>query len=292
MEKFEGVYISLVTPMTKDYKVDYKRLSEICEWLIGKGVDGLIPAGPLGEYATLSNEERRKVVETVIKASKRRVSVIVGTGASATRDVIDWAKHAKSNEADGILALPPVNYKPLENEVITHFEAISEVGIPIIAFNNPRDFGVDLSPDLLAKISESENIVGVKEFSGDIRRVQEILEKTNLEVFVGVDDLAMEGALCGASGWTSGVSNALPEEGIKLFQLAKERRFEEASILYRDLVKLFHYDANPQLIQSIKYMMELAGQPVGPTRPPRLALTNKAYKEIEHHFNKAINTEA
>ncbi|WP_257350895.1 dihydrodipicolinate synthase family protein [Pseudalkalibacillus decolorationis] len=290
MSKFEGVHVALVTPMTNDYEVNYQRLYEICEWLISEGVNGLIPAGSLGEYATLSNEERRKVVETVIEASKGHVPVTVGTGAPATKDVVYWAEHAKNSGASGVMALPPINYNPLENEVIAHYEALSKVGIPIIAYNNPRDYAVDLTPDLLAKISKLDNIVGVKEFSGDIRRVHDILEKTDLEVLIGVDDLAMEGPLCGATGWISGVPNALPAEGVKLFQLARAGKVDEAIQLYRKLIPLFHYDAEPQLVQAIKYMMELAGQPVGPTRPPRLALTDEVYVAIKEQFQKAINS--
>ncbi|RST74122.1 dihydrodipicolinate synthase family protein [Siminovitchia acidinfaciens] len=290
MSIFQGVHISLVTPMTKEHKVDYKRLGEICDWLIAKGVSGIIAAGPVGEYATLSKEERKKVVETAVTASQGRVPVTAGTGAASTADTIYWAEHALDNGADGILALPPVGYKPLENEVLTHYERLSKVGIPMIVFNNPRDFGIDLTPELLDKMSQFENILAIKEFSGDIRRIHEILEKTSLDVLVGVDDLSMEGALCGATGWTSGVANALPELSVKLFNLARESKREEARQLYRDLVPLFRYDAGPQLIQAIKYMMELADQPAGPTRSPRLPLKSEDYDMIRDLFQKATLT--
>ncbi|UFT98828.1 4-hydroxy-tetrahydrodipicolinate synthase [Radiobacillus kanasensis] len=293
MTKFNGVHVALVTPMKKDYSVDFTRLTEICNWLIDEGVDGLVPAGSLGEYATLSHEERAKVVETVIEASNNRVPVIVGTGAAATQDVIYWAKHAKDNGAAGIMALPPINYNPLENEVIYHYKQLSNVGIPIIAYNNPRDYATDLTPDLLARLSKIENVVAVKEFSGDIRRVHDIIEKTDLEVLIGVDDLGMEGPLSGATGWISGVPNALPKEGIELFNLARAGKIEEALPLYRRLLPLFHFDAQPQLVQAIKYMMELAEQPAGPTRPPRLPLTNEEYIDIKNAFllakNKHVN---
>jgi 4-hydroxy-tetrahydrodipicolinate synthase len=288
MARYNGVYVALVTPMTDDYSVDTKRLHHICEWLINEGVDGLIPAGSLGEYATLSNQERATVVETVIEASKNKVPVIVGTGAPATKDVVYWAEHAKDKGAEGLMALPPINYNPLENEVMYHYEALSKVGLPIIAYNNPRDYATDLTPDLLAKLSKLDNVVGVKEFSGDVRRVHDVKEKTDLEVLIGVDDLAMEGALSGATGWISGVPNALPKEGIELFNLSREGKIDEALPLYRKLLPLFHYDAEPQLVQAIKYMMELAGQPTGPTRPPRLPLTNEDYINIKNAYLHAV----
>jgi len=288
MVLFKGLYVALVTPMTEAYEVDFQRLYEISDWLIGEGVNGLIPCGSLGEYATLTPNERAKVVETVIEAAQGRVPVVVGTGAPSTKSVVQWAEHAKNAGANGLMALPPINYKPTEGEIIAHYEALSKIGLPIIAYNNPRDYSTDLTPKLLAKLAKLDNIVGVKEFSGDIRRVHAILEETNLEVLIGVDNLAMEGPMCGATGWIAGVPNALPAEGIRLFNLAREGRIHEAMPLYRKLLPLFHYDAEPQLVQAIKYMMALAGQPVGPTRPPRLPLSETEYGAIKEAFFRAV----
>lgn len=186
------------------------------------------------------------------------------------------------------MALPPINYKPLENEVFAHYEALNTVGLPIIAYNNPHDYKIDLTPDILARLAKLENIVAVKEFSGDVRRMQDILAQTDLEVMVGVDDLVMEGGLIGATGWIAGVPNALPKEGVELFRLARAGKLAEAQALYRRLLPLFHYDASPQLVQSIKYMMELAGFPVGPTRPPRLPLADDYYAGIKKAFDYAV----
>ncbi|RNB87268.1 dihydrodipicolinate synthase family protein [Brevibacillus fluminis] len=288
MAKFEGVYVAIVTPFTESYEVDYKRLHELCDWMITQGVHGLVPCGSLGEYASLTAEERAKVVETVVAAAKDRVPVVVGSGAPSTQQAVGWVRQAKEAGAAGIMALPPINYRPLENEVVAHYEALASVGLPIIAYNNPHDYKVDLTPDLLARLSKIENIVGVKEFSGDVRRVHEILAKTDLEVLIGVDDLAMEGPLFGATGWIAGVPNALPKEGVELFRLSREGKLDEAMELYRRLLPLFHYDASPQLVQSIKYMMELAGFPVGPTRPPRLPLSPEYYAGIKEAYDFAV----
>jgi len=288
MARFEGVYVAIVTPFTASYEVDYKRLTELCDWLITQGINGLVPTGSLGEYATMTNEERAKVVETVIAASAGRVPVVVGSAAPSTQQAVAWVRHAKESGAAGVMALPPINYKPLEHEVIAHYEALNTVGLPIVAYNNPHDYKIDLTPDLLARLSKFENVVAVKEFSGDIRRVHDILAKTDLEVMIGVDDLAMEGPLFGATGWISGVPNALPKEGVELFNLARQGKLKEASELYRRLLPLFHYDASPQLVQSIKYMMELADFPVGPTRPPRLPLPEADYQGIKKAFDFAV----
>ena len=288
MARFEGVYVAIVTPFTNDYEVDYKRLAELCDWLIQEGVDGLVPSGSLGEYATMTGEERAKVIHTVIAAAKGRVPVVVGSAAPSTRQAVEWVQFSKDAGAAGVMALPPINYKPLENEVFAHYEALNTVGLPIIAYNNPHDYKIDLTPDILARLAKFENIVAVKEFSGDVRRMQDILAQTDLEVMVGVDDLVMEGGLIGATGWISGVPNALPKEGVELFRLARAGKLAEAQALYRRLLPLFHYDASPQLVQSIKYMMELADFPVGPTRPPRLPLTEEYYAGIKKAFDYAV----
>ncbi|MBW5471346.1 dihydrodipicolinate synthase family protein [Brevibacillus formosus] len=288
MARFEGVYVAIVTPFTNDYEVDYKRLAELCDWLIQEGVDGLVPSGSLGEYATMTGEERAKVIHTVIAAAKGRVPVVVGSAAPSTRQAVEWVQFSKDAGAAGVMALPPINYKPLENEVFAHYEALNTVGLPIIAYNNPHDYKIDLTPDILARLAKFENIVAVKEFSGDVRRMQDILAQTDLEVMVGVDDLVMEGGLIGATGWISGVPNALPKEGVELFRLARAGKLAEAQALYRRLLPLFHYDASPQLVQSIKYMMELANFPVGPTRPPRLPLTEEYYAGIKKAFDYAV----
>lgn len=290
MGRFDGVYVALVTPFTKEQEVDYKRLTELCEWLIQEGIDGLVPSGSLGEYATMTGEERAKVINTVIAAAKGRVPVVVGSAAPSTRQAVEWVQFSKDAGAAGVMALPPINYKPLEHEVFAHYEALNTVGLPIIAYNNPHDYKIDLTPDILARLSKLENIVAVKEFTGDVRRIQDILALSDLEVMVGVDDLAMEGALVGATGWISGVPNALPKEGVELFRLAREGKLQEAQALYRRLLPLFHFDASPQLVQSIKYMMELANFPVGPTRPPRLPLPEDYYADIKKAFDYAVGT--
>ncbi|KZE52165.1 dihydrodipicolinate synthase family protein [Brevibacillus parabrevis] len=288
MGRFEGVYVAIVTPFTSDYEVDYKRLTDLCDWLIQEGVNGLVPSGSLGEYATMTGEERAKVIHTVIAAAKGRVPVVVGSAAPSTRQAVEWVQFSKDAGAAGVMALPPINYKPLENEVFAHYEALNTVGLPIIAYNNPHDYKIDLTPDFLARLAKFENVVAVKEFSGDVRRMQDILAQTDLEVMVGVDDLVMEGGLIGATGWIAGVPNALPKEGVELFRLARAGKLAEAQALYRRLLPLFHYDASPQLVQSIKYMMELAGFPVGPTRPPRLPLADDYYAGIKKAFDYAV----
>lgn len=288
MARFEGVYVASVTPFTDSYEVDYIRLREHVDFLIENSVNGIIPTGSLGEYAVLSKEERVKVIETTIEAANGRVDVMVGCAAPSTKQVLELVELAKEKGAAGVMALPPVNYKPNEAEVIAHYEAISRVGLPVIVYNNPLDYPVDLKPSILKKLSQFENIVGVKEFSGDVRRIPDILRETDLEVMVGVDDLALEGAVVGATGWIAGFPNVFPKECSEIFALAREGKAKEALEIYRYFLPLFHHDADPRLVQAIKYAMELKGIPAGPTRLPRLPLSSQEKEQVKQDFDYAL----
>ncbi|MCP8616337.1 dihydrodipicolinate synthase family protein [Salirhabdus salicampi] len=290
MAQFKGVYVAIVTPFTDSYEVDYSALKEHVDWLISEKVDGIAPCGSVGEYASLTSEERKQVIETVVNTANGRVPVIVGTGAPTTKEVVEWARFAKSVGASGLMALPPTVYNPTKEEVKAHYKALNSVGLPIIAYNNPYDYKVDLTPDLLAEMSDLDNLIGVKEFSQDVRRVHEILEKTDLEVLVGCDDLALEGAIAGATGWIAGFTNSFPRESVKLFELSVQERVKEALEIYRPMLPLFRYDAKPELVQAIKYSLQLAGKPVGPTRAPRLPLSEEVYNLIKAAHEKAEQT--
>ena len=281
MARFPGVYVAVITPFTESDEVDYPRLREHVEWLLSSGIHGLIPTGSCGEYASLSDQERAKVVETIAEATAGRAPVIVGTAAPSTKRAVYWANHAKEVGAAGLMTLPPINYRPTKREVFAYYEALARVNLPIIVYNNPFDTSTDLTPDFLAELSQIEQIIGVKEFSGDVRRIPEIQEKTTLEIFAGADDLALEGLLAGATGWIAGLTNATPQESVALYNLVVAGKFAEATRLYRRLLPLFRYDSQPILVQTIKYCLELAGRPAGKTRPPRLDLEEGVRQHIE-----------
>ena len=251
MARFPGVYVAVITPFTESDEVDYPRLREHVEWLLSSGIHGLIPTGSCGEYASLSEQERAKVVETIADTTAGRVPVIVGTAAPSTKRAVYWANHAKEVGAAGLMALPPINYRPTKREVFAYYEALARVNLPIV-------------------------VMGVKEFSGDVRRIPEILEKTALEVFAGADDLALEGLLAGATGWIAGLTNATPQESVTLYNLVVAGKFAEATQLYRRLLPLFRYDSQPILVQTIKYCLELAGRPA-----PRLDLEETVRQHVE-----------
>lgn len=281
MPKFEGVYVAVITPFTRDDRVDTPRLREHVTWLLEQGVHGIVPAGSCGEYASLTDDERKHVVETVAEVCKGRVPVVVGTGASSTRNAVRWAEHARSCGALGIMALPPSAYRPSAREVKAWYAALDSVGLPIVAYNNPFDTTVDLVPELLEELQELERVVAVKEYSGDVRRIPVILERTRLEVIVGCDDLALEGLLAGATGWIAGLTNVVARESLALYDAASAGNVAGATEIYRALLPLFRYDSHPTFVQAIKYAFDVMGKSAGAPRPPRLPLEEKERDDIE-----------
>lgn len=284
MVRFPGIQVAIVTVFKDSGGVDSERLAEHADWLVENGVHGLVSPGSVGEYASLSDEERRQVVETVIQAADGRVPVTAGVAAPSTAQAVRWAEHARDSGATAVMALPPINYDATQHEIYAYYQAISEVGLPIAAYNNPYDTATDLTPEFLAELSEIDNFVAVKDFSGDVRRIPKIRELCDLEIVAGVDDLAVEGFLAGATGCIAGFANAFPKETVELYELTRHGKLDEAWELYRRMLPLLRYDSTPRLVQAIKYAMELAGRPAGDTRPPRLPLVEEERRKVEEAF--------
>ena len=279
--KMKGVHVAIVTPFTEDFRVDLKRLREHAEWLISEGVHGLIATGTCGEYLSLAPEERSTVVETILEAGRGRVPVTVGVAAPTTAQVVGWAEHARAHGAAALLALPPISYRAAWREVVAHYRAIDAVGLPVFIYNNPYDTATDITAERLLELEELPNIAGVKEFSGDVRRVTEILAACRSEVVAGADDLVLESLLAGATGWIAGMANIVPRASVELYELGRNRSLDAAWKIYRRLLPLLRYDTGPTLVQAIKYGLYAIGRPVGPTRPPRLALEAPDRERIE-----------
>lgn len=193
--------------------VDYDRYAEHCRWLVDSGCHGVGPNGSLGEYSSLTDDERRRVARTAVEAVGDRGVVVVGVHGVGSHQARHWAELAAEDGADGVLCLPPTMYRANRGEILAHFEAVASVGLPVMVYNNPIDTKVDLTPDLLAEIARIDNVVAVKEFSGDVRRVLEIRERApGLDVISGADDVALESLLMGATGWFAGFPNVFPAE--------------------------------------------------------------------------------
>jgi 1-pyrroline-4-hydroxy-2-carboxylate deaminase len=287
--RFRGVYAATTTPFRDDGLVDTGRFAEHCAWLIDQGVSGLVPNGSLGEYECLSDSERADLVHAAISAAGGAAPVVPGVSGKSAAEACRWAEQAAAAGAAAVMALPPTSHRPTDDEVVAHFAEIARVGLPIIAYNNPFSTRADLTPALLARLAEIEQVVAVKEFSQDSRRVAQISEAApRLEVICGCDDTLVEAMLLGATGWIAGLVNALPAHSVRLFELCERGRFVEAARFYRLILPALRWDADPRFVQAIKLAQQEAGRYGGPVRLPRLPLPPAEADEIRHVMRAAL----
>ncbi|GAB3165351.1 dihydrodipicolinate synthase family protein [Amycolatopsis stemonae] len=290
-----GVVVAAALPYRADdaapagLAVDYDAYAEHCRWLVANGCRGVGPNGSLGEYSSLTGEERRRVARTAIEAVGSDGIVVVGVHGPGAHQARYWAEAAAEDGAHGVLCLPPTLYRANRGEVLAHFEAVASAGLPVMVYNNPFDTKVDLTPDLLAEIAQIDNVVAVKEFSGDVRRVLEIRERApELAVISGADDVVLESLLMGATGWFAGFPNVFPAESARLYELATAGKLDEARALYEPLVAAFRWDSRTEFVQAIKLGMDMVGRYGGPCRPPRGPLSDVQREQVRADMGRAL----
>lgn len=285
---FSGVFPFLVTPFTEDHQeVDAPRLRSHIENLIKTGrVHGITALGSTGEYASLSESERQLVMETTIDAARKRVPVIIGASAITTRLSVALAKAAERAGADAIVVNPQSYWVPTEQELFDHYGALARaIDIPILVYNSPGTTKVDMSAKFIARLHrEFSNCVAVKDSSGDIRRVQDILELTHgeMSVSIGRQSLALAAFATGATFWTTGIANTIPTFCADVYEEAVVRRnFDAARTLFRRILPLCDFFAEKSLCRSVKAAAELMGRGLGPPRLPLQHLAAADYEALE-----------
>jgi len=274
---WHGILVAAALPMRDDLSVDFDAYAEHVQYLAAGGCRGIVPNGSLGEYQTLTPEERASVVETAVAAAgdlPDAFSVVPGVAAYGALEARRWTEQAAETGCPAVMLLPPNAYRADSDSVMAHYREVAKVGLPIVAYNNPIDTKVDLTPALLARLHGEGLIVAVKEFTGDVRRAYEIAERApGLDVICGSDDVVLELAVAGSQGWIAGVPNALPVECAALWEAATKGDLPTAVPAYRRLHPLLRWDSKTEFVQAIKLAMELAGRRAGPCRPPRGPLT-------------------
>lgn len=271
---WHGILTATATPFDKDLEIDFVKYAEHVQWLAANGTHGVVPNGSLGEYQVLTNEERAKVLETAIEAAPAGFHVVAGIGAYGASESRKWAEHAAMLGAEAVMLLPPNAYRANDDEVVAHFKEVGRVGIPIVAYNNPFDTKVDLVPDLVARIAdEVPEVVAIKEFSGDVKRIWQIHQRApRIEILAGADDVLLELSTAGIVGWIAGFPNAMPAESLELYKLVTAGNYETAAPMYAAVHDLFNWDSRKEFIQAIKLAMDIVGRYGGATRLPRLPL--------------------
>ncbi len=278
-EKFHGLFPALVTPMTADEEVDHKTLADFVDYLIEKGgVHGIIPLGSTGEYYALSARERSDVLKTTIQTAAGRVPVLAGANAGSTRDVVMYCREAEKSGAAGVLLAAPYYSLPRNDELVEHFRAVSgSIGIPIMLYNYPGRTGVDMQPDLIERLAELKQVRYVKESTGDITRISEIIRRLGdgITVFCGCDTIALECMLLGTPGWVSGTANVLPREHVEIYRIALEKQdfIGAKAPFYKLMPFLALAEGGGKYTQYVKAGCGLTGHPVGPPRRPLLPVT-------------------
>jgi 1-pyrroline-4-hydroxy-2-carboxylate deaminase len=292
-QPWHGVLVAAALPLREDgtgtLEPDFDRYAEHIGWLAANGCDGVTPNGSLGEYQTLSPDERARVVTTAVEAAPEGFVVMPGVAAYGADEARRWAEQAGEAGAPAVMLLPPNAYRADRRGVVEHYREVARAGVPIVAYNNPYDTKVDLVPDLLAELHGEGLIVGVKEFSGDVRRTYRIAELApGLDVLCGADDVALELATAGAPGWVSGYPNAFPRACVELWRAASAGDLETALPLYRTLHPLLRWDSQTEFVQAIKLSMDIAGRYGGPCRPPRTPLDPRDEQAVRRATEKAL----
>ena len=277
-----GVYSAITTPFTSDLSIDHAFLREHASWLVDEGCTGIVALGSLGESATLSFDEKVAILETCRSAVDDRVPVVAGIAGLSTSECVALARRAAAAGCDGLMVLPPYVYRGDWRETRAHFGAVIEAtSLSCMLYNNPIAYGTDVSAEQLADLASYDNLHAVKESSGDVRRVTAVLERLGrrLNVFAGLDDMIVESAAMGASGWIAGLVNALPAESVRLFDLARSGDCTEARALYDWFLPLLRLDTLPKFVQLIKLVQVEVGRGTARVRPPRLELAGAEYDD-------------
>jgi dihydrodipicolinate synthase/N-acetylneuraminate lyase len=288
---WHGILVATALPLREDLSVDFDRYAEHVRALVDAGCDGVCPNGSLGEYQNLTDDERERVVWTAVEAIGGD-RVVPGVAAYGSAESRRWAEQAAEAGAGAILLLPPNAYRADDRIVEAHYADVAKAGLPIVAYNNPYDTKVDLTPETLAGLHEAGHIVAVKEFSGDVRRAYRIAELApELDLLIGADDVLLELAIAGAKGWIAGYPNALPKASVALYRAAVAGDLERALPLYRALHPLLRWDSRTEFVQAIKLSMDVMGGYGGPCRPPRLPLTEEQAATVRAATEAAAHLE-
>jgi len=273
---WHGVFAAITTPFSKNGSVDHAFLREHVDWLVTHGVRGIVALGSLGEAPTLTSDEKRTVLTAAHAAIGSRVPLIAGISGMSTTEARALAKEAADLGCDGLMVLPPYVYRGDWRETSAHLEAIIQATpLSCMLYNNPIAYGTDITPVQIHELCRYDNLHAVKESSGDLRRITAIREiiGDRLAVFVGMDDVIVEGIAAGAVGWIAGLVNALPEESVQLFDLASTKGSDAARHLYHWFLPLLRLDTVPKFVQLIKLVQEEVGMGSATVRPPRLELS-------------------
>ncbi len=280
---WQGVYPAATTQFTESLAIDHDATQRVQTALVDDGVDGLIVLGTCGENNSLEADEKLAVLKGAVEAVGNRVPLVAGVSEFTTDRAVRYAQAAEAIGIDALMLLPAMVYVPNLDELYTHFRTVAEAtSLPIMLYNNPPAYRVNVDFDTLARLEEVPNIVAIKESAPDPRRFTDLYNQfgDRYTLMAGLDDVALEGLMLGASGWVSGLTSAFPRESVALVAAQRRGDYAEALRIYRWFMPLLHLDAEHDLVQSIKLAEQIMGRGSERVRMPRMPLSGQRRADV------------
>jgi 1-pyrroline-4-hydroxy-2-carboxylate deaminase len=290
---WQGVFPAITTQLKRDQSLDLEATARHAGALIDSGVAGLIFLGSLGENQALRPDEKRLLMEAMVKAVNGRVTVLSGVAESSTAEACRYVADVEKLGADGFMLMPAMLYRGDPRETLAHFRTTAKAtGLPIMIYNNPISYANDITPEMFAELAEVKNFVALKESSGNTRRITDIrnLLGDRYAIFTGVDDLVLECAILGIDGWVAGSGIAFPKENQYFWELTRRGQWEKARELYRWFTPLLHLDVHTKFVQYIKLAVQECGLGSEWVRAPRLPLVGAERKQILEIIHRGMDS--
>jgi dihydrodipicolinate synthase/N-acetylneuraminate lyase len=291
---WQGVFPAVTTQFKPDEALDLPATVRNLETMIGAGMHGIIVLGTVGENCSLDRSEKVAVLQAAREAVRGRVPLLTGVAECSTAAACSFAAEARQAGVDGLMLLPAMVYKSDPRETLAHYRAVARASdLPILCYNNPVSYGVDITPEMFAELANEPKFVAIKESSENVRRITDLKNRCGdrYVLFCGVDDLVLESVALGASGWVSGLVNAFPDQTRRLWDLMAAGKYAEALPLYRWFTPLLHLDTHPKLVQYIKLVAAECGHGTEVVRAPRLPLVGREREEIIDLVRRTLKTQ-
>ena len=290
---WQGVMPALTTQFDAQEQLNLEAFELNLVAQIEAGVHGIVLGGTLGEASTLTASEKVLLLKKAQDVISGRIPVIINIAEQSTGDAIAAAQAAEANGADGLMLLPPMRYKATDEETVQYFAAIAQfTKLPIMIYNNPVDYKIEVTLDMFDELQQYKNIQAVKESTRDISNVTRMINRfgSRYQILCGVDTLAMESLVMGADGWVAGLVDAFPRETVAIFAYTKAGKIDEALTIYRWFLPLLELDISPQLVQNIKQCEIATGIGTGHVRNPRLILKGAERIRVQKIIDDSLAT--
>jgi 1-pyrroline-4-hydroxy-2-carboxylate deaminase len=293
MVQWKGIYPALTTPFLKNNELDLAFFEKNLEAQVNAGVHGIIIGGSLGEASTLEADEKKQLVKCAGKFLKGHIPIILNIAESSTKDALQQVTMAEELNVEGLMLLPPMRYKADDRETVEYIKTIANsTDLPIMIYNNPVDYKIEVTLDMFEELTKCKNIQAVKESTRDVTNVTRMKNRfgQRYKILCGVDTIAMEELLLGADGWVAGLVNAFPNETVAIYDLVRSGEIEQATRIYRWFMPLLELDVHPKLVQYIKLAQAHVGLGTEYVRAPRLTLSGEERERILNIIQTGIHS--